>query len=45
MLAGFFAQRNHAPNLMAFTEGGVYGSTPIGGLPWVLKITEFLPMQ
>jgi glutaconate CoA-transferase subunit B len=37
MLAGFFAQRNHAPNLMAFTEGGVYGSTPIGGLPWGIE--------
>jgi glutaconate CoA-transferase subunit B len=37
MLAGFFAQRNHAPNLIAFTEGGVYGSTPVGGLPWGIE--------
>ncbi len=37
MLAGFFAQRNHAPGLMAFTEGGVYGSTPVGGLPWGIE--------
>jgi len=37
MLAGYFAQKNHAPNLMAFTEGGVFGSTPIGGLPWGIE--------
>lgn len=37
MLAGFFAQKNHAPNLIAFTEGGVYGSTPVGGLPWGIE--------
>jgi len=37
MLAGFFAQRNHAPNMIAFTEGGVYGSTPVGGLPWGIE--------
>lgn len=37
MLAGFFAQKNHAPNMIAFTEGGVYGSTPVGGLPWGIE--------
>jgi len=37
MLAGYFAQRNHAPNLRPFTEGGVYGSTPVGGLPWGIE--------
>lgn len=37
MLAGYFAKRNHAPNLRAFTEGGVYGSTPVGGLPWGIE--------
>jgi len=37
MLAGYFAQKNHAPNLMAFTEGGVFGSTPVGGLPWGIE--------
>jgi glutaconate CoA-transferase, subunit B len=37
MLAGYFAQRNHAPELRAFTEGGVYGSTPVGGLPWGIE--------
>jgi glutaconate CoA-transferase subunit B len=33
MLAGYFAKANHAPNVRAMTEGGVFGSTPIGGLP------------
>lgn len=37
MLAGYFAQRNHAPSLIAFTEGGVFGSTPVGGLPWGIE--------
>lgn len=37
MLAGYFAKKNHAPNLTAFTEGGVYGSTPVGGLPWGIE--------
>lgn len=37
MLAGYFAKKNHAPNLMPFTEGGVYGSTPVGGLPWGIE--------
>ena len=37
MLAGFFAQKNHAPNMIPFTEGGVYGSTPVGGLPWGIE--------
>jgi len=37
MLAGYFAKRNHAPNLRAFTEGGVYGATPVGGLPWGIE--------
>ncbi|MGR6836919.1 CoA-transferase subunit beta [Syntrophomonas erecta] len=40
MLAGFFAQKNHAPNLIAFTEGGVFGSTPVGGLPWGIECTR-----
>lgn len=34
MLAGYFAKRNHAPNLKDLTESGIYGSTPVGGLPW-----------
>jgi len=37
MLAGYFAVKNHAPNLMAFTEGGVFGATPVGGLPWGIE--------
>ncbi len=37
MLAGYFAQANHAPNLRSMTEGGVYGSTPVGGLPWGIE--------
>lgn len=37
MLAGYFAQAAHAPNVKAMTEGGVYGSTPIGGLPWGIE--------
>jgi glutaconate CoA-transferase subunit B len=37
MLAGYFAKLNHAPNLKPFTEGGVYGSTPVGGLPWGIE--------
>jgi glutaconate CoA-transferase, subunit B len=37
MLAGFFAQANHAPNLRSMTEGGVYGATPVGGLPWGIE--------
>jgi glutaconate CoA-transferase, subunit B len=37
MLAGYFAQKNHAPNLACFTEGGVFGSTPVGGLPWGIE--------
>jgi glutaconate CoA-transferase subunit B len=37
MLAGFFAQAHHAPNLRAMTEGGVYGATPVGGLPWGIE--------
>jgi glutaconate CoA-transferase subunit B len=37
MLAGYFAKKNHAPNLRAFTEGGIYGSTPVGGLPWGIE--------
>ena len=32
MLAGYFAQACHAPRVRAMTEGGIYGSTPIGGL-------------
>jgi glutaconate CoA-transferase subunit B len=37
MLAGYFAQKNHAPNLMTFTEGGIFGATPVGGLPWGIE--------
>ena len=37
MLAGFFAQAHHAPNVRAMTEGGVYGSSPVGGLPWGIE--------
>lgn len=37
MLAGYFAQKNHAPNMTCFTEGGIFGSTPIGGLPWGIE--------
>lgn len=37
MLAGYFAKKNHAPNLMGFTEGGIFGSTPVGGLPWGIE--------
>lgn len=37
MLAGYFAQAHHAPSLRTMTEGGVYGSTPVGGLPWGIE--------
>ena len=37
MLAGYFAQAHHAPRVRAMTEGGIYGSTPIGGLPWGIE--------
>lgn len=37
MLAGFFAQAHHAPNVRSMTEGGVYGATPVGGLPWGIE--------
>jgi len=37
MLAGFFAQAHHAPNVRSLTEGGVYGATPVGGLPWGIE--------
>jgi glutaconate CoA-transferase subunit B len=37
MLAGYFAQAHHAPNVRAMTEGGVYGATPVGGLPWGIE--------
>lgn len=37
MLAGYFAKANHAPNLRTMTEGGVYGATPVGGLPWGIE--------
>jgi len=37
MLAGYFAQAHHAPNVRSITEGGVYGATPIGGLPWGIE--------
>ncbi|NEV80658.1 CoA synthetase, partial [Rhodopseudomonas sp. BR0C11] len=28
---------NHAPHLRTMTEGGVYGATPVGGLPWGIE--------
>jgi glutaconate CoA-transferase, subunit B len=37
MLAGYFAKACHAPNVRAMTEGGVYGASPIGGLPWGIE--------
>ncbi len=37
MLAGYFAKLNHAPELRPFTEGGIYGATPVGGLPWGIE--------
>lgn len=37
MLAGYFAQAHHAPHVRAMTEGGVYGATPVGGLPWGIE--------
>ncbi len=37
MLAGFFAQAHHAPNVRSMTEGGIYGATPVGGLPWGIE--------
>lgn len=37
MLAGFFAQAHHAPKVRAMTEGGIYGATPVGGLPWGIE--------
>ncbi|MBR6797239.1 MAG: hypothetical protein IKM45_00935 [Opitutales bacterium] len=40
MLAGYFARENHAPSLRSFTEGGVFGATPVGGLPWGIECTR-----
>ncbi len=37
MLAGYFAQACHAPKVRAMTEGGIYGATPVGGLPWGIE--------
>ena len=37
MLAGYFAKASHAPNVQLLTEGGVYGATPVGGLPWGIE--------
>ncbi|MBW7901739.1 MAG: CoA synthetase [Rhodocyclaceae bacterium] len=37
MLAGYFAQAHHAPKVRAMTEGGIYGASPIGGLPWGIE--------
>jgi glutaconate CoA-transferase subunit B len=37
MLAGYFAKAHHAPNIRDMTEGGVYGATPVGGLPWGIE--------
>jgi glutaconate CoA-transferase subunit B len=37
MLAGYFAQAFHAPNVRSITEGGVFGATPVGGLPWGIE--------
>lgn len=33
MIAGFFAKAHHAPNVRAITEAGIFGATPVGGLP------------
>jgi glutaconate CoA-transferase subunit B len=40
MLAGYFAKACHAPGVRAMTEGGIYGSTPVGGLPWGIECTR-----
>jgi glutaconate CoA-transferase subunit B len=40
MLAGYFAQAHHAPNVRSMNEGGVYGATPVGGLPWGIECTR-----
>lgn len=37
LLAGFFAQAHHAPRVRTMTEGGIYGATPVGGLPWGIE--------
>lgn len=37
MLAGYFALAHHAPDVQAITEGGIFGSTPVGGLPWGIE--------
>lgn len=37
MLAGYFAQAHHAPKVRSITEGGVFGATPVGGLPWGIE--------
>ncbi|THF67382.1 CoA synthetase [Pseudothauera nasutitermitis] len=37
LLAGYFAKAHHAPNVRAITEGGVYGATPMGGMPWGIE--------
>ncbi len=37
MLAGYFAKACHAPNVRSMTEGGVYGASPVGGLPWGIE--------
>ncbi|MDR1367488.1 MAG: CoA synthetase [Candidatus Accumulibacter sp.] len=37
MLAGYFAQACHAPNVRSITEGGIFGATPVGGLPWGIE--------
>jgi glutaconate CoA-transferase subunit B len=37
MLAGYFAKACHAPQVRAMTEGGVYGASPVGGLPWGIE--------
>jgi glutaconate CoA-transferase subunit B len=37
LLAGFFAKAHHAPRVRAITEGGIYGATPVGGLPWGIE--------
>lgn len=40
MLAGYFAIAHHARTAQAMTEGGVYGATPVGGLPWGIECTR-----
>jgi glutaconate CoA-transferase subunit B len=42
MLGGFFALKTHAKHAKAMTEGGIYGSTAVGGLPWGIEDNRLL---